>query len=90
VHRISVQTTAEWLPTFREAGVDLLAYDGAPCCEAAGPLAEAVQRLEAHSDDYRVAGRGGREVRVIDALRWAADHCAESPEATMTIRLRNA
>ena len=87
---ISVQPAAEWLPTFREAGVDLLAYDGAPCSEAAGPLAEAVRRLEANPDDYKVASPTGREIRVIDVLRWAADHCAESPAAIMTIRVRNA
>jgi hypothetical protein len=44
-NRISLHPTSGWLITFREAGVDLLAYDGAPCSEAAAPLAEAVRRL---------------------------------------------
>jgi len=89
--RISLQPLAEWLPTFQEAGVDLLAYDGMPCSEAAGSLAEAVRHLEANLGDYKfTAPRGSREIRVIDVLRWAADHCAESPRATMTVRVRNA
>jgi hypothetical protein len=76
--------------TFREAGADLLAYDGAACAEAAGPLAEAVRRLEASSDEYELAGRPGRETSVIDVLRWAAEKCVQHPGATtMTIRARN-
>jgi len=89
-NRISLHPTAAWLTTFREAGVDLLAYDGAPCSEAAGPLADAVRRLKARPDDYKLLSPAGREIRVIDVLRWAADMCARSPEATMTIRVRNA
>jgi hypothetical protein len=88
---IALHPLAEWLPIFREAGVDLLAYDGMPCSEAAGPLAKAVRHLEANPGDHKfVAPRGGREIHVIDVLRWAADHCAQSPRATMTVRARNA
>jgi hypothetical protein len=83
---ITLCPTAEWFTTFREAGVDLLANDGAPCSDAAAPLAEAVRRLEASPDEYKVAGRPGRETRVIDVLRWAAEKCAQHPGATMTIR----
>lgn len=89
-NRISLRPESGWLTTFREAGVDLLAYDGASCSEAAGPLAEAVRRLEASPDDYKFLSPAGREIRVIDVLRWAADMCVRSPEATMTIRVRNA
>jgi hypothetical protein len=46
-NRISLHPTPGWLTTFLEAGVDLLAYDGAPCSEAAGPLADAVRRRPA-------------------------------------------
>jgi hypothetical protein len=52
--------------------VDLLAYDGALCSEAAGPLTEAVQRLKASPDDYKLLSPAGREIRVIDVMRWAA------------------
>ena len=84
-----MRPTAEWFGTFQEAGVDLLAYDGVPCSDAAGPLAEAVQHLEASPGDYRLSGRPGRETNVIDVLRWAADHCAQSPKAIMRVRIRN-
>ena len=87
---ISLRPATGWLATFHEAGVDLVAYDGAPCCEAAGPLAEAVRRLEASPDEYKLLSPAGREMRVIDVLRWAADMCARSPAATMTVRVRNA
>jgi hypothetical protein len=63
---------------------------GARSSEAAGPLAEAVRRLEASPDDHKLLTPAGREIRVIDILRWAADKCARSPQATMRIRLRNA
>jgi hypothetical protein len=86
---ITLRPTAEWLTTFQEAGVDLLAYDGAPCSEAVRPLAEAARRLEASPDDYKLVG-AGRETRVIDVLRWAAEKCAQHPGATITIRARNA
>jgi len=88
-NRISLHPAPGWLTTFLDAGVDLLAYDGVPCSEAAAPLAEAVRRLGASPDDYKVLSPAGREIRVIDVLRWAADMCARCPEATMTIRVRN-
>jgi len=89
-NHISLHPAPGWLNTFREAaGVDLLAYDGAPCSEAAGPLAEAARRFEASPDNYKLLSPADREIRVIDVLRWAAGQCARSPEATMTIRLRN-
>ena len=89
-NRISLHPAAGWLSTFRDAGVDLLAYDGVPCSKAAGPLADAVRRLQASPDDHKVLSPAGREIRVIDVLRWAADMCARSPAATMTVRVRNA
>jgi hypothetical protein len=89
-NRIGLYPAAGWLSTFLDAGVDLLAYDGVPCSEAAGPLAEAVLRIQASPDDYKLLSPAGREIRVIDVLRWAADMCARFPAATMTIRARNA
>jgi hypothetical protein len=62
-NRISLHPTVAWLTTFREAGLDLLAYDGAPCSEAAGPL----------------AGPSSASKPVL-----------MTPQATMTIRVRNA
>ena len=89
-NRISLHPAAGWLSTFLDAGVDLLGYDGMPCSQAAGPLAEAVRRIQASPDDYKILSPAGREIRVIDVLRWAADMCARFPTATMTIRVRNA
>ena len=37
----------ELLMVLRHVGMDLLAYDGAPCSEAVGPLTEAARRIEA-------------------------------------------
>ena len=37
----------ELLMVLRHVGMDLLAYDGAPCGEAVGPLTEAARRIEA-------------------------------------------
>jgi hypothetical protein len=36
---ITLHPRPEWLTMFRDAGVDLLAYDDTPCSEAVGPLA---------------------------------------------------
>ncbi len=88
--RVTLHPMAEWLTIFREAGVDLLAYDGVSCTEAAGPLAEAVRHLEASPDDYKLTSPAGREMRVIDVLRWAAEKCARSTRGTVAIRVRNA
>jgi hypothetical protein len=38
------------LSALRHADVDLLAYDGTLCSEAASPLAEAARRIEADPD----------------------------------------
>lgn len=87
---VELRPTAEWFVTFQEAGVDLLAYDGALCSEAASPLTQAVRRVEAGRGEYRLPGRPGRETSVIDVLRWTAEQCARSPKAIMRVRLRNA
>ena len=87
---VELRPPAKWLVTFQEAGVDLLAYDGALCSEAAAPLTQAVQRIEARPGDYRLPGRAGRETSVIDVLRWSAEKCAQSPKAIMRVRVRNA
>jgi hypothetical protein len=52
--------------------VDLLAYDGTPCSEAAGPLAEAVRHLEANCDDHKVLSPAARKTRVIAVLGMLA------------------
>jgi hypothetical protein len=87
---VELRPAAEWFATFQEAGVDLVAYDGALCSEAAAPLTQAVRRIEASPGDYRLPGRPGRETSVLDVLRWAAEHCARSPKAIMKVRVRNA
>lgn len=86
---VELRPTAEWLVTFHEAEVDLLAYDGALCSEAAAPLTQALRRIEARPGDYRLPGRAGQETSVIDVLQWAAEKCARSPRAIMRVRVRN-
>jgi hypothetical protein len=87
---VTLQPAAGWLATFREAGVDLLAYDGVPCPEAAGPLTAAARQLEASPGDYKLISPAGREMRVIDVLWWAAEKCALTPRGTVAIRVRDA
>lgn len=92
---ITLCPTHEWLMMLRRANVDLLAYDGAPCSEAAGSLTEAIQRIEADPDACRRLGPPGCEHDtgsggVVELLRWAAEKCARRPEAIVRIRIREA
>ena len=86
---VTLHAAAEWLATFREAGVDLGLRRGV-MLEAAWPLAEAVRQLEASPDDYKLISPAGREMRVIDVLQWAAEKCALTPGGTVAIRVRDA
>lgn len=63
-------------------------FNKAPCSEAAGPLAEAVKRMEADPDTYREMnppnGWGDYE-GALDFLRRLADACAENPKCRIGI-----
>lgn len=81
----------ELLTVLRRAGVDLLACDGALCCEVASPLAEAVSRIEAdpalRSVFRLVVGCEDDTVSdVAENLRQVAQRCAQRPAATLRVR----
>lgn len=63
-------------------------YDGAPCSEAAGPLAEAVKRMEADPEKYREMeppnGWGDYE-GALKYLRTLAEACAEHSKCTINV-----
>ena len=76
------------------AGMDLLAYNGAACSEAAGPLAEAARRIEADPGLRPVlraaGGKGDIGTAVVKGLRWAAARCADRKAAVpLTIEVRS-
>ena len=78
----------ELLMVLRQAGVDLLAYDGVPCSEAVEPLTKAARRIEADPGLFRSAGREGDiGTGVVEGLRWAAQRCADRL-AGVTLRVR--
>jgi hypothetical protein len=71
----------------RHAGVDLLAYDGAPCSEVAGPLTEAAQRIEADPGLCQIGEESAISSGVVEGLRWAAERCADRlPGVTLRVR----
>ena len=82
--------TSNVSPMWREAlgGVRLRDYHGAPCSEAAGPLAEAVKRMEAEPDEYRKMnppnGWGDYE-GALDYLRRLAEACATHSKCTIYV-----
>lgn len=84
---ITARPTPEWLAILGQARLDLLVYDGALCSEAAGPLADAVQRIEGGVDAYRdlepVELDGALEL-----LRWTAEKCDRRPAYTLRIQVR--
>jgi hypothetical protein len=90
---ITLHPTPEWLTILRHAGVDLLAYDGAPASEAGGPLAGAARRIQ---DDpsvrhpLRPAGEPPAGFDAVRLLRWAAERCARQPDATFKVQIRDA
>lgn len=63
-------------------------YADAPCSEAAGPLADAVKRMEADPDKYREMnppnGWGDYE-GALGFLRRIAEACASHPKCTIGI-----
>jgi hypothetical protein len=72
----------ELLTVLRHAGVDLLAYDGALCAEAASPLAEAARRIEADPDLrslFRFVANCDNDAvsQVVKDLQRVAQNCAE-------------
>ena len=50
---LDLNYTSNCAPMWRHAGADLREFDEAPASEAAGPLAEAVKRMETDPDTYR-------------------------------------
>ena len=63
-------------------------YHDTPCSEAAGPLAEAVKRMEADPATYRdmEPGNGwGDYDGALRYLRRLAEACAEHPKCTIAI-----
>lgn len=81
----------ELLMVLRHAGVDLLAYDGAPCAEAVRPLTEAARSIEADPGLRPVLRSVGWEGDigngVVEGLRWAAGRCADRlPGVTLRVR----
>jgi hypothetical protein len=63
-------------------------YHGAPCSEAAGPLAEAVKRMEAEPDKYREmepANGWGDYEGALRYLRTLAEACAEHSKCTIYV-----
>lgn len=82
--------TSNAAPMWREAlgGRRLRDYHGAPCSEAAGPLADAVKRMEADPDKYRGMnppnGWGDYE-GALRYLRTLAEACAEHSKCTIYV-----
>jgi hypothetical protein len=63
-------------------------YDGAPCSEAAGPLAAGVRAMEANPDDYRSMGPSngwGDYDGALKYLRGIAEACAANPRCAIWI-----
>ena len=75
----------ELLMVLRHAGVDLLAYNGAPCSEAVRPLTEAARRIEADPGLRPVLRSIGWEGDIgtgaVEGIRWAAERCADRQAA---------
>jgi hypothetical protein len=82
--------TSNVFPIWVEAlnGRSLREYHGAPCSEAAGPLAEAVKRMEADPDKYREMnpsnGWGDYE-GALRYLRSLAEASAEHPKCMIRV-----
>jgi len=81
----------ELLTVLRHAGIDVLAYDGALCPEVAGPLADAIGRIEAvpglRALFRSVLGCVDDTVsEVAGNLRRVAQGCAQRPGVTLRVR----
>ena len=84
---LNLHVKPELLVVLRHAGLDLLAYDGAPCSEVAGPLREAARRIEADPDLCQVGGESAISSGVAEGIQWAAERCADRlPGVTFWIR----
>ena len=84
----------ELLMVLRHAGVDLLAYNGAPCSGAVRPLTEAARRIEADPGLRPVLRSVGWEgdigTGVVEGIRWAAERCADRLAAVpLTVEVCN-
>jgi hypothetical protein len=82
----------ELLVVLRHAGMDLLAYNGAPCSAAVRPLTEAARRIETDPGLRPVLRSVGWEgdigTDVVKGIRWAAERCADRLAAvTLTVRV---
>jgi hypothetical protein len=81
----------ELLTVLRHAGIDVLAYDGALCPEMAGPLTDAIGRIEA-APDLRalfgsVVGCVDDTVSEVTGNLWrVARGCAQRPGVTLRVR----
>lgn len=77
------------LAMLRAVGLDLLAYDGVPCSDAAGPLMEAASRIETDTGPGLIAAEGAAGSNVAEGLRWAAELCADRlPGVKLRVRTR--
>ena len=88
---LRLRVRPELLMVLRHVGVDLLAYDGARCSEAVGPLTEVARRIEADPGLRPVLRSVGWEgdtgTGVVEGLRWVAERCADRlPGATLRVR----
>ena len=85
---LDVNHTSNCAPMWRHAGADLREYDGKPASEAAGPLTEAVARMEADPDTYRAMnppnGWGDYDT-ALAFLREIAQACARHSKATVRV-----
>lgn len=73
---------------WRHAGIDLRDCKGAPCSEAAGPIADAVKRMEDDPDTYRAmnpANGWGDYEGALRFLRQIAEACAQHPKARLGV-----
>jgi len=85
--RVYDRESGEWR-TEQSTAQGLRALDGAPCSEAGGVIARAVERMEADPDTYRAMnppnGWGDYE-GALAFLRRLAEACAEHPRATVRV-----
>lgn len=81
----------ELLTVLRHAGIDVLAYDGALCPAMAGPLTDAIGRIEA-APGLRALFRSvlgcvdDTVSEVAGNLRRVAQGCAQRPGVTLRVR----
>jgi len=91
----TLRAKPELLSVLRHLGLNLLAYDGAPCSEAVGPLSETALRIEAGPGLRPGLRPVGLEdnigTGVAEGLHWAAERCADRlPGVTLRVRILEA